>query len=345
MATASVGRQPGRPPRQRRPVDDYVIGVDGGNSKTDIVLAALDGTVLAWSRGPGVGSPLENVAQWRDGLVSLVLQARQLAGIAGGGCAASAAYCLANVDLPAERRLALRVLTDAGLSARTVVHNDTVAILRAGAARRWGVAVVAGAGINALGVHPFGRVARFLAFGDYTGDSGGGLHLGIQGLGAAVRARDGRGPATTLVTAVPAHFGLRTPEQVAIAVHSNQIAYTDLHVLAPAVLAAATAGDGVARRLVDGFADEVVSMAAALIRRLHLTRTDVEVVLGGSVLQSSDRTFVDRIGDGVHAVAADAQVTVLSPPPVFGAVVEALDGVAADRSAAERVLAGLSATS
>jgi N-acetylglucosamine kinase-like BadF-type ATPase len=285
---------------------------------------------------------LDDLARWRDGLVSLVTEARRRAGIGDDERAACAAYCLANVDLPVERRLATRVLGEAGLSTTTVVHNDTMAVLRAGATRRWGVAVVAGAGINAIGVHPSGRVAGFLAFGDYTGDHGGGHHLGVLALAAAVRARDARGPATTLAAAVPAHFGLRTPTQVAIAVRRNDIPYADLHVLAPLVLAHATAGDGVAQRVVDGFADEVVTMVGALIRRLHLGRADVEVVLGGSVLQSVDSRVVGRIRDGVVAAATQAQVTVLAPPPVYGALVEALNHADADGSAAARALADLS---
>ena len=30
-----------------------VLAVDGGNSKTDLALARLDGTVIATARGPG----------------------------------------------------------------------------------------------------------------------------------------------------------------------------------------------------------------------------------------------------------------------------------------------------
>src|SRR6185312_17136361 len=107
--------------------------------------------------------------------------------------AVSAAYFLANVDLAVERRIARRELGRAGLAETTVVGNDTLAVLRAGASRDWGVAVVSGAGINAVGVHPSGRTAGFLALGDYTGDTGGGVSLGVQGLAAAMRARDGRG--------------------------------------------------------------------------------------------------------------------------------------------------------
>ena len=262
---------------------DHVIGVDGGNSKTVVVVAATTGRVLARQRGPGVASPLADPTGWREGLASLVEQARLAAGVSARR-SACAVYCLANIDLPVEWRFAKRALHRAGLAEFTVVQNDTFAVLWAGASRRWGIAVVAGAGINAVGVHPSGRTARFLALGDYTGDVGGGHHIGVQALAAAIRARDGRGRTTVLTAAVPQHFGLRRPEDVAIAVHRGAVRHEDLHALAPAVFAAAAAGDVVAARIIAAFADEVVLMVGALAHRLRLVRTDVEVVLGGGTL-------------------------------------------------------------
>jgi len=314
---------------------DHVVAVDGGNSKTDVVIASTAGRVLARVRGPGVLSPLLDPAGWRDGLVSLVDQARRAAGVRTR--AVAAACFLANVDLAVERRIARRELGRGGLAETTVVGNDTLAVLRAGASRDWGVAVVSGAGVNAIGVHPSGRTAGFLALGDYTGDSGGGIGLGIAALGAAVRARDGRGPATLLATAVPASFGLRRPSEVAVAVHTGAIRYDDLHLLAPVLFATAADGDPVAAGLVDAFADEVAVMAVALIRRLRLARSDVEVVLGGGVLQAGSGVPHDRVAAGIVAVAAKATVTVLDAPPVFGAVVEAMTVAGAPPAALARV--------
>jgi N-acetylglucosamine kinase-like BadF-type ATPase len=322
---------------------EHVIAVDGGNSKTDVLIASTSGRVLARRRGPGVVSPLPDPAGWRDGLVSLVAETRGQAGIRPGNKAACAVYFLANVDVPAERRIALRELGGSGQAEITVVRNDTLAVLRAGASRDWGVAVVSGAGINAVGVHPSGRTAGFLALGDYTGDSGGGIGLGVTGLGAAIRARDGRGPATLLTASVPELFGLRRPEDVAVAVLKGSVAHDELRMLAPVVFAAANAGDDVAAGIVGALADEVATMATALIRRLRLTRTDVEVVLGGGTLQTGNGVLHERVTAGITAVAPRARVAVLDVPPVFGAVVEAWATIGAAGTALRRIRRALAA--
>ena len=132
---------------------------------------------------------------------------------------------------------------------------------------------------------------------------------------------------------MPAHFGLRTAKEVAIAVHRGEIARDEMHVLAPVVFATATAGDAVARRILTDFGDEVATMASALIRRLELTGTDVEVILGGGILQAGDRSLYGRILSGITAVAPHAQVKALDVAPVFGALVEAVTIARADTAA------------
>jgi N-acetylglucosamine kinase-like BadF-type ATPase len=98
------------------------------------------------------------------------------------------------------------------------------------------------------------------------------------------------------------------------------------------VLAAAAAGDLVAANLVAEFGDEVVVMVTALIRRLDLAGTDVEVVLGGGVLQSAHALLQDRILAGIAAVEPAAQVHTLDVAPVYGAVATALRTAGADPS-------------
>jgi len=106
--------------------------------------------------------------------------------------------CLANADLPEEEAEHAAAVQAQGWSATATVVNDTFAILRAGLPDgiepHWGAAVVCGAGINAVGVAPDGRVFRYLALGTIPGDWGGGQGLGLEVLWHAIRAEDGRGP-------------------------------------------------------------------------------------------------------------------------------------------------------
>lgn len=133
---------------------DLVVGVDGGNSKTDLVLADTEGRLLSWVRGPGTRPHTEGMEITTERLAHLGRHALAEAGLPDTTPVSVGAYFLANVDRRAQERLALRQLTRLGVADRTLVRNDTLAVLNAGAPDGWGVAVVSGAGINAAAVHP-----------------------------------------------------------------------------------------------------------------------------------------------------------------------------------------------
>jgi N-acetylglucosamine kinase-like BadF-type ATPase len=309
-----------------------VVAADGGNSKTDLVLASIEGDVLAQVRVAGTRPFVDGMPATAS---TLAAAAHSAAERAGATSISVGAFYLANVDLPEDETAATDELHRLGVAARVLVRNDVFAILRAGTTRGWGIAITAGAGINAVGVHPDGREGRFLALGDVSGDWGGGYSVGVAGLGAAVRAGDGRGPETVLRSIVADAFRA-PPEDVAVGVSQGQIPRRALRDLAPAVLRAADDGDAAACGIVLRLADNAVEFAVALLRRLDLLDTDPDVVLGGRLLQSGNRLLVDRIRERVTAVAPHAVVRVLDTPPVAGALAAALELAGASTAAQQR---------
>lgn len=302
-----------------------VLAVDGGNSKTDVALLADDGRLLAAIRGPTTSHQVIGLAAGTARLVGLVRETRARAGLADDRPADIGAYTLAGADTPADVRRLTGSLAAAGMAWDTLVVNDAFAPVRAGAERGWGVGVICGAGVNAAGIAPDGRTARLAALGDISGDWGGGGDIGVAALGGAVRARDGRGPRTVLETLVPAHFGLHRPIDVTMAIENGRIQETRLRELSPVIFQAAAGGDAVARSILDRLADEVATMALSIIRRLHLTRRDVDVVLAGGVFRAQDPAFETRIASGIHAEVPLARPHRLDAPPVLGAALLGLD--------------------
>lgn len=314
-----------------------VLAVDGGNSKTELVLAAIDGTVLAHRRGPTIShqaiapgrglTPARRADLGMERLADLVRQGAAEARLntAVGPIARIGVLCVAGADFPSDERILGAALDRVGLVEKRLIFNDAFAPLRAGTDRRYGISVICGAGVNAAAIAPNGQTARFPALGAISGDWGGSSGLGMAGLMAAVRARDGRGPRTSLSEGVPAHFGLKRPETVTRRLYEGQLAEERLRELAPVVFAAAMAGDAEARAIVDRLADELATMAIALAQRLRMTLERFDVVLAGGVISTPDRRFFDRIRDRVSAALPAATVVKLKGPPVLGAALLALD--------------------
>ncbi len=322
-----------------------VLAVDGGNSKVDVAIVAADGTLLGAVRAPTISHQAVGLAEGTRRFAAALDAARSAAGLAPDIRIPAAVACLAGADYPEDVRALRRSLGAVGAAKELEILNDTFAALRAGASRPWGIALICGQGINGAAVGVDGRRVRFAGVGDISGDWGGASSVGMAGLGAAVRARDGRGPRTALERAIPAAVGLRRPEDVTRAYYAGRLDDARVGILAPAVFATAAAGDAVSRGIVDRLADELVVMAAALGRRAHLLRRDPEVVCGGSVFRTEDTAFHDRIRAGVGAAIPAARVVRLGSPPVLGAALIGLDRLAADGVAppavAERARSGI----
>lgn len=312
--------------------DKTVLAVDGGASKADVALVDAEGNLRAAVRRRGRFNFGLGSNGSIDGLESAIRSAQ------AGAVATLGVFCLAGADLPVDDRRIEGELRQHHWAKRTLIRNDTFAVLRAGTDRKWGVAVVCGTGMNCAGIGPDGAYVRFPSFGELSGDRAhGGGWLGRTALGAAIRARDGRGPRTRFEDLVPAYFGMSRPAAVMEAIYVGRLQYTRMSELAPLVFRVAAGGDAVAQGMLDEMADEVVANANAAIRRLRLTRRDVHVVLGGGVLRAAGPDMMRRIGEGILAVAPAAVIHRLEAPPVLGAALIGLDVMRAPATAHARL--------
>ncbi|MGY0231004.1 N-acetylglucosamine kinase [Longispora urticae] len=309
----------------------HYVAVDGGNSKTDVLIGDSDGRILARVRGGG-SSPFHLGFDGTTALLDKLIADAQAQ--AGGVRLDRAELYLAGADLPHEVT-ALQAGADGANWADThLVDNDTFALLRAGTDNPDAIAVVCGAGTNCVGRAADGRTSRFPALGETTGDWGGGHHLARLALWHAVRGEDGRGPATALTAAVAAHYGRDGAEAVGVALHLGEIDVDRIPELAPLLFTVAEAGDEVALGVIEQQAKEIVAQATVAARRLDLLEKPHAVVLGGGVLQSAQPLLLA----GVRSrLVPAAQPVVVTSPPVLGAALLALDGLGASAESHARL--------
>jgi N-acetylglucosamine kinase-like BadF-type ATPase len=253
-----------------------------------------------------------------------------------GAPADLAVLLVAGLDFPDEEDAYRAEAERRGWATDVVVGNDTYAVLRAGTERGWGVAVVCGSGMNCVGVGPDGRQVRFPALGAVSGDvmDGAGA-VGLAAVSAAARSADGRGPKTNLERLVPAAFGLATPVELARALHAGSVPWRRLGELSRVVFDAAE-DDAVAGTLVDQLAAEIVTYVRAAVTRLELADAEVEVVLGGGLLQSGNRRLLAGIEAGLREVGPRISPHVARSRPIVGSVLAGLDRLAAGPDAYER---------
>ena len=308
---------------------EFVIAVDGGGSKTDVVALSLDGSILGTARGGGTSPHIVGLER------SVAIVDELVREVASVGTLVVANVYLSGVDLPAEIDAFKGSIAGLDWAANSLVDNDLFALLRAGTNEHSAVAVVCGTGINAVGVRADGATARFPALGNISGDWGGGWHLGEQALWHAARSADGRGPHTVLEDLIPPVFDRETVTEVTEALHFGAIDIAELHKLAFALLDAAAAGDAIATAVVQRQVEEIVIMASVALTRLDLLSSSVPVVLGGGLLAAGYALLNDGVTAGLAARAPRARIEWVTQKPILGAALLALEAAGASTDAVE----------
>lgn len=318
------------------------LAVDGGASKTDVVVLDLpSGYVLGRARGPGCSHHqlgIEVAVQVLDETVSRALgsTARTPRDVAVAGCYLTA------VDLEEETAdLTAALARTEWARERLTVDNDVFALLRTGTDAADAAVVVCGTGINAAAVRADGARERVLSLGRVSGDWGGGSGLADAVLWHAARAEDGRGPETTLRQALLDWTGRDSVHDVSVDVHLGRLSVETWWDRIPDVFALASAGDRVARSLVERQGHEVALLAGALLGRLGLTTRRVPVVLGGGILASGDARLMAAVRRTLITLAPHAVPTVVQRSPVLGAALLTLRDAGVDDTALAEAARGL----
>ncbi|HEX5013299.1 MAG TPA: BadF/BadG/BcrA/BcrD ATPase family protein [Candidatus Limnocylindrales bacterium] len=176
-------------------------------------------------------------------------------------------------------RLAADVATAIG-SPEVWLCDDSVTSHAGALSLGAGVSLVAGTGVACLVVPDVGRPQVVGGHGYLLGDEGGGFWIGREGLRAALRAREGRGPQTALTSLAEARFG--DLAAVPARLHDDDRAVNAIAHFATDILDAA-ATDALAAAIVDAAATELHGVLAAAVR-LAGDGGSVAVALGGRLL-------------------------------------------------------------
>jgi N-acetylglucosamine kinase-like BadF-type ATPase len=300
--------------------DEYVIGVDGGGSKTIAWLARRDGNAndICGRGASGPGNPRSagfDVAQANiDGAI-----AAAFADASVPRCKAAAACLgLAGAGRPSERERITAWAAERQLATVVTVHSDPELALAAGTPDNWGIALLCGTGSLAFGRTRDGRTDRCGGWGYLLGDEGSGYAIALAALNAAVRSADGRGEPTILLERFMKALDAQTPMALTERVYDPSVTPGQLAQGSKLVFEAAET-DAVAQRIIARAADDMAEMVITLSRRLGFAG-DYPLALAGSVIVKQ-AGFRALVLDGLAKQGVAPSVTQIVPEPVQGAVI------------------------
>jgi N-acetylglucosamine kinase-like BadF-type ATPase len=303
----------------------YLMGVDGGGSKTYAVI--VDEMGIKVSSGVSGSSNHQNVGVELalKHIKEAITQALQSAGLDYPDIA-FIQYGLAGLDREKDYELMRPALSALPFSHWDMV-GDTMEGLRTGSFKNIGVVLICGSGTNAAGRNEAGQAVQVGGVGYLYGDSVGANYMATLMFRAAVRSWEGREIASVLPQKVLNYFGFENMETLIDNFLDREVAQIREGKLTIALHEAANEGDELAIRLLQDAGKELGLAANAVIRKLGgFEGMIIPIVLVGSVIQKGRNThLLAKLRQTINAEYPEFELVIPEMAPVYGAVLLAMD--------------------
>jgi N-acetylglucosamine kinase len=317
----------------------YVLGIDGGGSKTVCILMDETGKVLG--RAEAGASNYQTIGT-EAALKSMesVIYAVALEGLKFTDNINIESICLglAGVGRPEDIEVVKGILQELQNStllpitwklpaSNIVICNDALIALVGGVGYPVGIVVAAGTGSIVFGRNQNGDIKRVGGWGYILGDEGSAYKIAVAGMQAALKAYDGRLMSTTLVEEFKQHLGLITIENLIEVIYRRAWGVKEIAALAPIVDNAAACGDEVAHRIIHDAVKELIKATSTVIEAIFSNSERFKVVTTGSVWQGKSR-IRETFATSIFTLFPSAKVIFPENEPAYGAGLLALQKLA-----------------
>ena len=293
----------------------YIIGIDGGGTKTVGILTTETGQYIAKVQSGPANYHVVGETQTLAVLESVVEGLYEKTGISKSS---PIRFCLgmAGLGRAADQQVIGQICDELGIHKnRTLTHDAHIALV-GGTEKQEGVIVISGTGAIVYGINADGKEARASGWGYLLGDEGSGYDIAIRGLRAVVRAADGRDDPTELTNRILTKLELNEPNALIRWVHAAS--RDSVAELAEVVFDTAMTTDRVAERIVDEAADELVCATSSVIGQLEFKGSFDIVLSGGNLVHQP--MFASALRHRFAEIQPQASVRLPKHEPAYGAV-------------------------
>ena len=296
----------------------YVLGVDGGGTRTRAVIMGDGGKIC----GVGIGGASNyddlGIDAARDNISKTVDLARREAGLLATPFDA-VFLGIGGVSSEVDREIVRRMALDLHLAPEMQigVDHDLRIALAGGLSGRPGIVQIAGTGSGCYGRNSACSSWRSGGWGPLISDEGSGYWLGIQAMKAATRASDGRSQPTNLFASVLAYLGLSDIDDIYTRIYIQELSRSEIAGLGPLVIESAKKGDIVSQEIIQQGAQSMAECIFVVAE--HLDFDDAcELSLAGGVFQAGG-IVVNPLCEAVRERLPRCRITMAELPPVLGA--------------------------
>jgi len=297
---------------------NLVIGVDGGGVKTVAALSDLKGKILSKARsGPssfikvGVKETILNITE----AIEKILKKDKKGKILSTFIALAAVEENKEMGREIKRILSRQSKLSEIFKGKVVVGSDQIAAFRSATDKKEGVVLISGAGCSA---HGWREKGEFKTSGwGYLNDEGSSFWIGQEGLRAANKDLDGRGPKTLIAKLIFRKLRIKNIEDLKKKVYTTDLIKTILS-FSILVAKASKRNDRVAKNILIKAGNELALSANTVIKKLNFQKSRFPLVMVGGMFKS--KFILDIVKREIKKVAPKVQFIQPKAEPVIGAL-------------------------
>lgn len=299
----------------------YVVGVDGGGSKTTAAVVGPDLRVAGEATSGPANYRSVGLERASTGIAEAVREALAAAHATLAEVDAIC-MCLAGFDTDLDLAVPQHATGLLGYTGTTIYENDVVGAWAGATEASPGIVVIAGTGATALGMNARGQLWRTDGWDYILGDAGSGYSIGAAGIRAAMRAFDGRGAPTLLARHLGQTYTISSAEEMRRLVDSTHFGKFEIAAFAVQVARAAEEGDATAQGILREAGELLAQNAIAIIRQLEMGGDAFSIATVGGVFKSAE-WVVRPFQEAIRPHASHAEFVPPRHPPQVGAAIMA----------------------
>ena len=294
----------------------YIMGVDGGGSKTSAVIINENGEELGRSKRGASNYHLMGIDHLRILLKEVMQASAENAGIELSQISA-VFWALAGAGRPTEAEKLETLRRELLPDIPGGVINDALGALIGGTGSRKGIVLISGTGTIAYGEDGSGKIARAGGWG-HTLDYGSGYSIAQEALRAIVAAEDGRDLPTNLYEKMQKSLGVQNTDELIHWLYASERQVAEIAQLAPQVLNSAEEGDLLATDILLRAAESLARSVSAVSRRLNFKDKSFPLIFAGGLLQNS-RFYSRLVSQSIRTRVPNARIQSAKADAAIGA--------------------------
>lgn len=303
---------------------EYIVGVDGGGSKTDVLIADLSGNEV--SRAVSGASSYKSIGKNRaienlnEGIISALGSLKISDDIYFKSSCFGFAGNDAGEDFKVYREIVFNKMLEKHLNpGKTIICNDTRIGIEAGSDSKNKIIIIAGTGSNCFGVNEKGEHAGASGWDYILADEGSGYGVGLRALKAVMRAYDGRGGETMLSQTIIKELKLKEALDLTGWAYKGPFSKAKISALAEIVCITAGMGDRKSINILEEEAEEAAITVSTVAKKLKLENKSFDLIFVGGLFKC-EKYFKNVLIDKLKKKFLRINFIPLLTDPVEGAV-------------------------